>query len=187
MKSHKFAAFVAPVSNRYSHHLVDWARTQSTTRHRRRALNSRRARKKSGGRWAAAGPAAVGRLAGPPRARTSRPPNNTHQPQSKRRTHSVHEPQREPLSFRKSSFSRAHLSAAAILCDRFLSLSSKFSKFRVSCRFRFVSKISESDENRPHCKTSNFRSFAFPLISCRFCFASQISGSDENRPHSITV
>ena len=148
-------------------------------------------RSRPGGRRAAAerpaGPAAVGRLAGPPRARTSRPPNNTHQPQSKRRTHSVHEPQREPLSFRKSSFSRAHLSAAAILCDRFLSLSSKFSKFRVSCRFRFVSKISESDENRPHCKTSNFRSFAFPLISCRFCFASQISGSDENRPHSMAA
>ena len=32
----------------------------------------------------------------------------------------------------------------------------KFSKFRVSCRFRFVSKIAESDENRPHHKNSNF-------------------------------
>ena len=42
------------VSNRYNHHLADHARNQNTTKQRRRALNSRRARKKSGGRWAAA-------------------------------------------------------------------------------------------------------------------------------------
>ena len=116
-------------------------------------------REKTGGRWAAARRRAAAALGGgapppngprgrrplggwraPPRARTSRPPHNTHQPQSNRRTHSVHEPQKEPLSFRKSSFSRAHLSAAAILCDHFSSLSSNFRSFAFLAGFALFPK-----------------------------------------------
>ena len=177
-KNHSFELLslsFSPVSNRYNHHLVPRARNQNTTKQRRRALNSRRARKKSGGRWAAAGrrrppgrrrpgrrrpaaaerpagPAAVGRLAGPPRARTSRPPNNTHKPQSKRRTHSVHDPKKEPLSFRKSSLSYVYLSAAAILCDHFSSLSSDFRSFAFLAGFalfpksRKVTKIDDTEK-----------------------------------------
>ena len=165
--------FLPKPSNRYSHHLVDWARTQSTTTHRRRALNSRRARQKSGGRWAAGGP--------PPRARTSRPPHNTHQSQSKRRTHSVHEPQKEPLSFRKSSFSYVYLSAAAILCGNFSSLSSNFRGFAFLAGFalfpksRKVTKIGHTVwpppiNRRKKRKDSAFHSGRFQvLLWCRLC------------------
>ena len=52
----------------------------------------------------------------------------------------MHEPQREPLSFRKSSFSYVYLSAAAILCGHFSSLSSDFRSFAFLAGFALFPK-----------------------------------------------
>ena len=64
----------------------------------------------------------------------------------------MHEPQKEPLSFRKSSFSYVYLSAAAILCGRFSSLSSNFRSFAFLAGFalfpksRKVTKIDHTEK-----------------------------------------
>ena len=52
----------------------------------------------------------------------------------------MHDPQKEPLSFRKSSFSYVYLSAAAILCGNFSSLSSNFRSFAFLAGFALFPK-----------------------------------------------
>ena len=133
------------VSNRYSHHLVDRASNQNTTKQRRRALHSHRGRKN---------PAAVGRLAVPPGARAHIATTKQHPQTPKQAPH--------PLGARSTKgatifpeiilFLRLFIGGGHTVWPFFVALF-KFSKFRVSCRFRFVSKIAESDENRPHGKT----------------------------------
>ena len=68
------------VSDRYNHHLVDRARNQNNTKHRRRALHSHRGRKN---------PAAVGRLAVPPGARAHIATTKQHPPTPKQAPHAL--------------------------------------------------------------------------------------------------
>ena len=143
------------MSNRDNHHLVDRARNQNTTEQRRRPFNSRRTRKKIRRPLGGGGP--------PARANIATNKHHHRRTKSKRRSHSVHEPQKEPLSFRKSSFSYVYLSAAAILCDHFLSLVKNFQT-----------------------KTKIFEVSRFSLLL--LCFQnSKISGRDRNRIHSMAA
>ena len=205
------------MSNRDNRHQIGQGFNQNTTevQQRRCPFNSRRTRKKirrplggggppppgppppgwaaaarrrrtargAGGRWAAGGP--------PARANIATNKHHHRRTKSKRRSHSVHEPQKEPLSFRKSSFSYVYLSAAAILCDHFLSLVKNFQTktkiFEVSrflllllcCqkfkKYRDGTKIGYSVwpppiNRRKSRKDSAFHSGRVPLLLwCRLC------------------
>ena len=123
------------VSDRYNHHLVDRARNQNNTKHRRRALHSHRGRKN---------PAAVGRLAVPPGARAHIATTKQHPQTPKQAPH--------PLGARSTKgatifpeivrFIRLFIGGglSVLLCDHFSSLSSDFRSFAFLAGFALFPK-----------------------------------------------
>ena len=76
--------------------------------------------------------------------------NQTEKEQPPEGAHLEHGPPNGPPTFRKSSFSRAHLSAAAILCVKFRSLVEIFEILRNRAGFALLSKFKETDQNLIH-------------------------------------
>ena len=82
-----------------------------------------------------------------------------------------------PLSFRKSSFLHAHLSASAIPCTKLLQSSAILKIRNHTGKF---TKLQELERKSPR-----FRCFSDFPRSCRFCFVSKISKPQQETHYMV--